>query len=86
MVIFDCNGGLVDSEPIAAAVLSEALGRIGITLSAAGFMAAGPPTFSPRSKRPPESSCRPISPVLSRRKRCAACAASCGRSRMPRTR
>jgi len=36
LVIFDCNGVLVDSEPIAAAVLSEALGRIGIVLSAAG--------------------------------------------------
>ncbi|MFY9692684.1 MAG: HAD family phosphatase [Xanthobacteraceae bacterium] len=38
MVIFDCNGVLVDSEPIAAAVLSEALGRIGVTLSATGAM------------------------------------------------
>lgn len=38
MVIFDCNGVLVDSEPIAAAVLSEALGRLGIVLSAAGAM------------------------------------------------
>jgi HAD superfamily hydrolase (TIGR01509 family) len=38
LVIFDCNGVLVDSEPIAAAVLSEALGRISITLSAAGAM------------------------------------------------
>ena len=36
MVIFDCNGVLVDSEPIAAAVLSEALGRVGVALSAAG--------------------------------------------------
>jgi HAD superfamily hydrolase (TIGR01509 family) len=38
MVIFDCNGVLVDSEPIAAAVFSEALGRIGVKLSAAGAM------------------------------------------------
>jgi HAD superfamily hydrolase (TIGR01509 family) len=38
LVIFDCNGVLVDSEPIAAAVLSEALGRIGIALSATGVM------------------------------------------------
>ncbi len=38
MVIFDCNGVLVDSEPIAAAVLSEALGRVGVALSAAGAM------------------------------------------------
>ena len=36
LVIFDCNGVLVDSEPIAAAVLSEALGRVGVALSAAG--------------------------------------------------
>ncbi len=33
MVIFDCNGVLVDSEPIAAAVLTAALRRIGVTLS-----------------------------------------------------
>jgi HAD superfamily hydrolase (TIGR01509 family) len=38
MVIFDCNGVLVDSEPIAAAVFSEALSRIGVRLSAAGAM------------------------------------------------
>src|SRR5579862_7174368 len=30
VVIFDCNGVLVDSEPIATAVLSRALGSIGI--------------------------------------------------------
>ncbi|HEX4408041.1 MAG TPA: HAD-IA family hydrolase [Xanthobacteraceae bacterium] len=33
MVIFDCNGVLVDSEPIAAAVLAEALGTVGIKIS-----------------------------------------------------
>jgi len=38
LVIFDCNGVLVDSEPIAAAVLSEALRRVGVTLSTAGAM------------------------------------------------
>ncbi len=38
MVIFDCNGVLVDSEPIVAVVLSEALGRVGVALSAAGVM------------------------------------------------
>src|SRR5208282_200994 len=38
LVIFDCNGVLVDSEPIAAAVLSEALARVRVTLSAAGAM------------------------------------------------
>ncbi len=38
MVIFDCNGVLVDSEPIAAAVLVDALRRIGLTLSADGAM------------------------------------------------
>jgi len=38
MVIFDCNGVLVDSEPIAAAVLSEALAQVGVKLSAAGVM------------------------------------------------
>jgi HAD superfamily hydrolase (TIGR01509 family) len=38
LVIFDCNGVLVDSEPIAAAALSEALGRVGVALSTAGAM------------------------------------------------
>ena len=38
MVIFDCNGVLVDSEPIAAAVLSDALAQVGVKLSAAGAM------------------------------------------------
>ncbi len=34
MVIFDCNGVLVDSEPIVSAELSDALSRIGISLPA----------------------------------------------------
>jgi len=34
MVIFDCNGVLVDSEPIANAVLADAFARVGISLSA----------------------------------------------------
>ena len=34
MVIFDCNGVLVDSEPIAHAVLADAFARGGISLSA----------------------------------------------------
>src|ERR1700726_4912794 len=34
MVIFDCNGVLVDSEPIASAVLAQAFTRAGIPLSA----------------------------------------------------
>jgi HAD superfamily hydrolase (TIGR01509 family) len=34
LVIFDCNGVLVDSEPIAAAVLADAFERIGIAISA----------------------------------------------------
>lgn len=34
MVIFDCNGVLVDSEPIANAVLADALTRAGIRASA----------------------------------------------------
>lgn len=34
MVIFDCNGVLVDSEPIAAAVLADAFARIGIAVTA----------------------------------------------------
>jgi HAD superfamily hydrolase (TIGR01509 family) len=38
LVIFDCNGVLVDSEPISAAVMAEALGRIGVKASAAGVM------------------------------------------------
>lgn len=34
MIIFDCNGVLVDSEPIATAVAAEAFQRIGIDMSA----------------------------------------------------
>jgi HAD superfamily hydrolase (TIGR01509 family) len=34
MVIFDCNGVLIDSEPIASAALAEALTRVGIRASA----------------------------------------------------
>jgi beta-phosphoglucomutase-like phosphatase (HAD superfamily) len=34
MVIFDCNGVLVDSEPITSVVLASALSRVGVTLSA----------------------------------------------------
>jgi len=33
LVIFDCNGVLVDSEPIAAAVLVEAFKRVGMALT-----------------------------------------------------
>jgi HAD superfamily hydrolase (TIGR01509 family) len=38
LVIFDCNGVLVDSEPIAAAVLADALERIGIAATAATIL------------------------------------------------
>ncbi len=34
MVIFDCNGVLVDSEPIASAVLAAAFRRVGVALTA----------------------------------------------------
>jgi HAD superfamily hydrolase (TIGR01509 family) len=34
VVIFDCNGVLVDSEPIASAVLADALSRVGVPLTA----------------------------------------------------
>jgi HAD superfamily hydrolase (TIGR01509 family) len=34
VVIFDCNGVLVDSEPIAAAVIADAFGRIGVAVTA----------------------------------------------------
>ena len=33
MVIFDCNGVLVDSEPIASVVLAAAFSRVGVTLT-----------------------------------------------------
>lgn len=33
MIIFDCNGVLVDSEPIAAAVAAEAFQRVGINMT-----------------------------------------------------
>jgi HAD superfamily hydrolase (TIGR01509 family) len=38
VVIFDCNGVLVDSEPIAAAVLADALNRVRLPLSAEAVM------------------------------------------------
>jgi HAD superfamily hydrolase (TIGR01509 family) len=34
MVIFDCNGVLVDGEPIASAVLAQAFARVGVRLPA----------------------------------------------------
>ncbi|HWV42228.1 HAD family phosphatase [Pseudorhodoplanes sp.] len=34
MIIFDCNGVLVDSEPIAAAVAAEAFQKVGINMTA----------------------------------------------------
>ncbi len=34
MVIFDCNGVLVDSEPIASSVLANAFRRVGVSASA----------------------------------------------------
>jgi HAD superfamily hydrolase (TIGR01509 family) len=34
VVIFDCNGVLVDSEPITSAVLADALRRVGLALTA----------------------------------------------------
>lgn len=39
MVIFDCNGVLVDSESIASAVLSEAFASIGLTAITPQFVA-----------------------------------------------
>ena len=33
MIIFDCNGVLVDSEPIATAVAAEAFQRAGINMT-----------------------------------------------------
>ncbi len=38
MVIFDCNGVLVDSEPISAAVLACSLRQVGVALSAEAVM------------------------------------------------
>src|ERR1700693_5426273 len=38
VLIFDCNGVLVDSEPIAAAVLAETLKRIRLVISAETVM------------------------------------------------
>jgi beta-phosphoglucomutase-like phosphatase (HAD superfamily) len=38
LVIFDCNGVLVDSEPIAFAVLVDAFKRVGMILSAETMM------------------------------------------------
>src|ERR1700691_6684860 len=38
LFIFDCNGVLVDSEPIAAAVLAEAFKRVGMALTVESMM------------------------------------------------
>jgi HAD superfamily hydrolase (TIGR01509 family) len=38
LVIFDCNGVLVDSEPIAAAALAEAFKRVGMALTVESMM------------------------------------------------
>ncbi len=38
VIIFDCNGVLVDSEPIAAGVISDALKRVGLAASAETVM------------------------------------------------
>ncbi len=38
MIIFDCNGALVDSEPLAAGALSDALRRVGLAVSAETVM------------------------------------------------
>lgn len=37
LVIFDCDGTLIDSEIIAAAIDAEAMGRLGLTITAAEF-------------------------------------------------
>jgi beta-phosphoglucomutase-like phosphatase (HAD superfamily) len=54
MVIFDCNGVLVDSEPIAAAVAAEEFTRAGFPLTAEIIAAISPgaaaPTCWPRWK------------------------------------
>ena len=46
LVIFDCDGVLIDSEPIANAVFSEMLATVGITMSPADVMR----TFVGRSR------------------------------------
>jgi beta-phosphoglucomutase-like phosphatase (HAD superfamily) len=55
VVIFDCNGVLVDSEPIASEVLAAALNRVDVPLTpemvACEFHGGGQRTFSPPSKR-----------------------------------
>jgi beta-phosphoglucomutase-like phosphatase (HAD superfamily) len=38
VVIFDCNGVLVDSEPIASAVLAEALAFVGVGITPHGVL------------------------------------------------
>jgi HAD superfamily hydrolase (TIGR01509 family) len=38
VVIFDCNGVLVDSEPIASAVLAEALAFVGVNITPQGVV------------------------------------------------
>jgi beta-phosphoglucomutase-like phosphatase (HAD superfamily) len=76
LVIFDCNGVLVDSEPIAFAVLVDAFKRVGMILSAETMMRR----FHGRR---PAKACRAISPRRSRRKRYDACARNCAPSPIP---
>jgi beta-phosphoglucomutase-like phosphatase (HAD superfamily) len=87
LVIFDCNGVLVDSEPIAAAVLVDALRRIGLTLSADGamrrFHGRRPADIFTIVETAAGKNSRPILPPRSRPKRCAACGRSCARSLTP---
>ena len=57
MVIFDCNGVLVDSEQLATAIVSQEFMRAGFPLTpdivAHYFTGRRPPTCSPRWKSPP---------------------------------
>jgi hypothetical protein len=70
VLIFDCNGVLVDSEPIAAAVAADQFARIGIPITpelvSRYFFGRRPADMSPSSRRLPTASCLRISAPMSR--------------------
>jgi beta-phosphoglucomutase-like phosphatase (HAD superfamily) len=90
LVIFDCNGVLVDSEPIAAAVLADAFKRIGIVLPAETvmrrFQGRRPSDILAAVEAATDQELPPQFPGESRPRRCAAWARSCAPLRMPRMR
>lgn len=47
LLIFDCDGVLVDSEPVSIAVLLDMLSHLGVTMGEEGLMSAFSAAASP---------------------------------------